>query len=42
MPIRINYLAEEQAAEDLRRRDPVKRNVMGAGAVIGLMLMRRR
>jgi hypothetical protein len=25
MPIRINLLAEAQAAEDLRRRDPVKR-----------------
>jgi len=27
MPIRINLLAEAQAAEDLRRRDPVKRSV---------------
>lgn len=34
MPIRINLLAEEQAAEDLRRRDPVKRVV-----VIGLLLV---
>ena len=25
MPIRLNLLAEAQAAEDLRRRDPVKR-----------------
>ena len=25
MPIRINLLAETQAAENLRRRDPVKR-----------------
>jgi len=27
MPIRINLLAEAQAAEDLRRRDPVKRGI---------------
>lgn len=39
MPIRINFLAEEQAAEDLRRRDPVKRNVMGAVAVVGLLAL---
>lgn len=32
MPIRINLLAEEQAAEELRRRDPVKRVI-----VIGLL-----
>jgi hypothetical protein len=29
MPIRINLLAEAQAAEELRRRDPVKRVVVG-------------
>ncbi|HEV2453717.1 MAG TPA: hypothetical protein VGY98_05625 [Verrucomicrobiae bacterium] len=29
MPIRINLLAEVQAAEESRRRDPVKRVVMG-------------
>ena len=34
MPIRINLLAEEQAAEDLRRRDPVKRVI-----VVGLLLV---
>jgi hypothetical protein len=27
MPIRVNLLAEAQAAEDLRRRDPVKRAI---------------
>jgi hypothetical protein len=34
MPIRINLLAEEQAAEELRRRDPVKRVI-----VIGLLVL---
>jgi|HubBroStandDraft_5_1064220.scaffolds.fasta_scaffold464706_1 hypothetical protein len=34
MPIRINLLAEVQTAEDLRRRDPVKRVVVG-----GLLLL---
>ena len=35
MPIRINLLAEAQAVEDLRRRDPVKRAIwVGAGLVI--------
>ncbi|HEV2320254.1 MAG TPA: hypothetical protein VGV18_10920 [Verrucomicrobiae bacterium] len=29
MPIRINLLAEAQAAEELRRRDPVKRVIVG-------------
>ena len=29
MPIRINLLAEAQAAEELRRKDPVKRAVLG-------------
>lgn len=33
MPIRLNLLAEAQAHEDLRRRDPVKR-VIWAGVVI--------
>jgi hypothetical protein len=28
MPIRLNLLAEAQAAEELRRRDPVKRTIM--------------
>ena len=34
MPIRINLLAEVQTAEELRRRDPVKRVVVG-----GLLLL---
>ena len=34
MPIRINLLAEAQAAEELRRRDPVKRAI-----VAGLLLL---
>jgi len=35
MPIRINLLAEAQAAEELRRKDPVKRAmIMGAGAAV--------
>jgi hypothetical protein len=39
MPIRLNLLAEAQAAEDLRRRDPVKRAIwLGAGCVaLGLI-----
>jgi hypothetical protein len=34
MPIRINLLAEAQAAEELRRKDPVKR-----GAVLAVLLV---
>ncbi len=39
MPIRINLLAEAQAAEDLRRRDPVKRSLWVAGFVVALTLL---
>jgi hypothetical protein len=39
MPIRINLLAEAQAAEELRRRDPVKRALWLAGLVIAGMLV---
>ncbi len=39
MPIRINLLAEAQAAEDLRRRDPVKRMVFCAAFLVALMLV---
>jgi len=39
MPIRINLLAEEQAAEELRRRDPVKKVAVGAGAVGALFVI---
>ncbi|HXP59253.1 MAG TPA: hypothetical protein VN829_02120 [Dongiaceae bacterium] len=38
MPIRLNLLAEAQALEDLRRRDPVKRAIQGA-ACLGLLLL---
>lgn len=34
MPIRINLLAESQHEAELRRRDPVKRAMMGAGVVV--------
>jgi hypothetical protein len=39
MPIRINLLADAQAAEDLRRRDPVKRTMLVAGFVISLVVL---
>ncbi|HZV33379.1 MAG TPA: hypothetical protein VFB72_02290 [Verrucomicrobiae bacterium] len=39
MPIRINLLAEAQAAEELRRRDPVKRAIWGAAAAIVVVLV---
>lgn len=38
MPIRLNLLAEAQAAEELRRRDPVKRAIWVAALLIALML----
>ena len=38
MPLRINLLAEAQALEDLRRRDPVKRAIWVAAALVVLML----
>src|SRR6202142_4598580 len=39
MPIRINLLAEAQAAEDLRRRDPIKRVIFMAILVVASMLV---
>lgn len=39
MPIRINLLAEQQAADEARRRDPVKRAIWAAGAVVALVLI---
>lgn len=39
MPIDINLLAEAQAAEELRRRDPAKRSLLVSTAVIGLILL---
>jgi hypothetical protein len=38
MPIRINLLAEAQAAESLRRRDPVKRFVYVGALLVALAL----
>jgi hypothetical protein len=37
MPIRINLLAEVQAAEELRRRDPVKRVVVGGALLLAAL-----
>lgn len=39
MPIRLNLLAEAQAAEEMRRRDPVKRAVWIGGFVVFLVLL---
>lgn len=39
MPIRLNLLAEAQAIEDVRRRDPIKRVVWIAGLMVGAMLV---
>jgi hypothetical protein len=39
MPIRINLLAEQQAAEEQRRRDPVKRAVWIGGFCVALTLL---
>ena len=39
MPIHINLLAESQIAEDLRRRDPVKRAIFGGVFFIVLALV---
>src|SRR4051812_35241907 len=38
MPIRINLLAEQQAAEEAKRRDPIKRALVMGGALIVLSL----
>src|SRR5205814_2059394 len=37
MPIRINLLAEQQAAEELRRRDPVKRATWVGALLVGAL-----
>jgi hypothetical protein len=39
MPIRLNLLAEAQVAEDMRRRDPVKRALWLAALIIALVLV---
>lgn len=38
MPIRINLLAEQQAAEEARRKDPIKRAIMISSVAVALML----
>src|SRR5690348_883153 len=38
MSIRINLLAEAQALEELRRRDPVKRAIWAGVALVAIML----
>ena len=38
MPIRINLLAEAQAEEEQRRKDPVKRTFIGAVGIVALAL----
>lgn len=39
MPIKINLLAEEQAAEELRRKDPVKRSIYAGAGLAGLVVV---
>ncbi len=39
MPIRLNLLAEAKAAEELRRRDPVKRALWLSGVLIAAVLL---
>lgn len=39
MPIRINLLAEAQAAEEARRKDPVKRGIWIGGLLVCLVLL---
>ena len=38
MPIKINLLAEEQVAEELRRKDPLKRAIVIAGVLVALVI----
>jgi len=39
MPIRINLLAEAQAAEELRRKDPAKRAILMGAACVALIIL---
>jgi len=39
MPIRINLLAEAQAAEELRRKDPTKRAIIGGIGLVALVVI---
>lgn len=38
MPIRINLLAEQQAAEEARRKDPIKRAILISSVAVAIML----
>jgi hypothetical protein len=39
MPIRINLLAEQKLADDVRRRDPVKRAVWIGSSIVGVLVL---
>src|SRR5688572_3431259 len=39
MPIRINLLAEAHAAEEMRRKDPVKRGIFAASVIVACVLV---
>lgn len=39
MPIKLNLLAEQQAAEEQKRRDPVKRGILAGSSVVALVLL---
>ena len=39
MPIRINLLAEAQAAEELRRKNPVKRGIWIGGFLVLVVIL---
>ncbi|MEK7678242.1 MAG: hypothetical protein AAB676_20625 [Verrucomicrobiota bacterium] len=39
MPIRVNLLAEQQAAEEMRRRDPVKRAIWAGSILVALVFL---
>jgi len=39
MPIRLNLLAEAQAAEEARRRDPVKRAIWIGALLVSVVLV---
>jgi len=39
MPIRINLLAEAQAAEEARRKDPVKRGILAGVVLVSLVVL---
>src|ERR1043165_4018899 len=39
MSIRLNFLAEAQAEEEMRRRDPVKRGIWIAGMLVACALL---